>query len=123
MQRTQNKIRHRKLTGEEISPAAPAGIRTRNLPFTSPALCQQAPPAPRLLPFSQKTSSKAAMFSGSNHFSVSVDKAKDDRDHSLDRLGDSTKDITPLTAFGTKSAISYETSPRGQEQGHDSIEE
>ena len=37
--RYQNKSQHRKLTlGEENSPAAPAGIRTRDLSITSPAL-------------------------------------------------------------------------------------
>ena len=36
-------------SGEENSPAAPAGTRTRNLSITSPALYQQAIPA---VPFS-----------------------------------------------------------------------
>ena len=37
---------HKVNTGEEISPAAPAGIRTRNLSITSTALYQRAIPTP-----------------------------------------------------------------------------
>ena len=48
MKRTPNKSQHTELraAGEENSPAAPAGIRTRNLSLTSPGVCQQAIPAP-----------------------------------------------------------------------------
>ena len=45
MERTPNKSQHTKLNyGEEYSPAAPVGIRTRNLSITSPVLYQQAIP-------------------------------------------------------------------------------
>ena len=48
MERTLNKeSAHKVDSGEENSSAAPAGIRTRNLSITSPALYQQAIPAAR----------------------------------------------------------------------------
>ena len=46
MERTPNKSAHKVNTGEENSPAAAAGIRTRNLSITSPVLYQRAIPAP-----------------------------------------------------------------------------
>ena len=43
MERTPNKeSAHEVDSGEENSPAAPAGIRTRNLSITSPAFYQEA---------------------------------------------------------------------------------
>ena len=44
MERTPNKSRHTKVNSEEEN--SPAGIRTRNLSITSPALYEQAIPAP-----------------------------------------------------------------------------
>ena len=50
VERTPNKNQHTKLTMQKKnSPAAPAGIRTRNLSITSPVFYQQATPAPQLI--------------------------------------------------------------------------
>ena len=43
---TEQKKAQKVNTEEESSPAAPAGNQTRNLSFTSPALCHQVTPAP-----------------------------------------------------------------------------
>ena len=49
-ERTPNKSQHTKLIVEKkYSPAAPAGIRTRDLSIMSPVLYQQAIPTPRLV--------------------------------------------------------------------------
>ena len=49
VERTPNKeSAHKVDSGEENSPAAPAGIRTRNLSIASPALYLQAIPAPKM---------------------------------------------------------------------------
>ena len=45
VERTLNKSAHKVNFGEENSPTAPAGIRTRNLSITSPVLYQQDTPA------------------------------------------------------------------------------
>ena len=42
MERTPNKSAHEVNSGEENSPAAPGGIRTRNLSITSPRACVRA---------------------------------------------------------------------------------
>ena len=42
---TEEESAHKVDSGEESSPAAPVGIRTRNLSITSPALYQHAIPA------------------------------------------------------------------------------
>ena len=51
VERTRNKGQHTKLTLEKKknSPAAPAGIRTRNISITSPVLYQQTIPAPTVI--------------------------------------------------------------------------
>ena len=47
VERTPNNSQHTVNTGEENSPAAPAGIRTRNLSITSPALLPTSHPVER----------------------------------------------------------------------------
>ena len=48
LERTPNKSQHTVSSGEESSPAAPAGIRTRNLSITSPALLPTSYPGSHL---------------------------------------------------------------------------
>ena len=50
MERTPNKAAHKVKSGEENSPAAPAGIRTRNLSTTSPAVYEGRLTAPKHIP-------------------------------------------------------------------------